>query len=195
MRRHIGTAAAVGGVLVAGAAVSGSSLGGTEATQSAIAEPASTPDAKVTVERSPRDGSEQASRGGGRRQIDTSRPSRHATPSELGGGGVSSAEQEMPDDPREIAKQFLPEYGWGPSEFNCLDELWIGESNWDVRATNPTSGAYGIPQSLPPEKMAAAGPDWRTNPVTQIRWGLEYIEDSYGTPCSANEFKNAHNWY
>jgi hypothetical protein len=195
MRRHIGTMAALGGVLVAGAAISGASLGGTDTARSAGAAPEHTPRAEVTVERSPSDGPRQASRGGERRQVDTSRPSRHATPSELGGGGVSSAEKEWPDDPREIARDFLPDYGWGEAEFECLDELWIGESNWEVRATNPTSGAYGIPQSLPPEKMATAGADWRTNPVTQIRWGLDYIEQSYGTPCSANEFKNAHNWY
>lgn len=98
-------------------------------------------------------------------------------------------------DPRDIARAMLAEYGWSEYEFACLDSLWIGESDWDPSATNPTSGAYGIPQSLPPEKMAAAGPDWRTNPATQIEWGLWYIDVSYGTPCSANAFKLANGWY
>ena len=113
-------------------------------------------------------------------------------------GEAAVATEELFDadsDPRDIARAMLAQYGWSESEFYCLDQLWIGESNWDWSATNPTSGAYGIPQSLPAEKMAAAGPDWRTNPVTQIEWGLWYIDQSYGTPCSANAFKVANNWY
>ena len=102
---------------------------------------------------------------------------------------------EVPTDPRVIAQSMLAEYGWDSAQWPCLDQLWIGESGWDHTATNPTSGAYGIPQSLPAEKMASAGPDWRTNPATQIAWGLEYISLSYGTPCAANSFKLANNWY
>ena len=98
-------------------------------------------------------------------------------------------------DPREIAKSMLSEYGWSQDQFPCLDDLWIGESQWDVDATNPTSGAYGIPQSLPAEKMASAGDDWETNAATQIEWGLGYIADRYGSPCAANDFKQGNNWY
>jgi hypothetical protein len=101
----------------------------------------------------------------------------------------------VPSDPRQIAASLLPSYGWDSSQFGCLDALWISESGWDPYAENPTSGAYGIPQSLPPEKMASAGADWRTNAETQIRWGLKYISLSYGTPCSAWAFKQANNWY
>jgi hypothetical protein len=97
-------------------------------------------------------------------------------------------------DPREIARQMLAERGWA-DQFSCLDSLWVSESNWSHTATNPYSGAYGIPQSLPAEKMATAGPDWRTNPATQIEWGLDYIAASYGSPCSAWSFKSANNWY
>lgn len=86
-------------------------------------------------------------------------------------------------------------FGWSSTEFSCLDQLWVSESDWNARATNPSSGAYGIPQSLPAEKMASAGADWRTNPATQIEWGLTYIRDSYGTPCSAWSFKQSNNWY
>ena len=81
------------------------------------------------------------------------------------------------------------------SEFDCLDSLWEKESGWDIHADNPSSSAYGIPQALPGSKMASAGPDWETNPVTQIRWGLGYIQDRYGSPCGAWGFKQGHNWY
>ncbi len=75
--------------------------------------------------------------------------------------------------------------GWSDEQFRCLDRLWTKESNWKVTADNPTSSAYGIPQALPGRKMASAGADGRTNPATQITWGLRYIADRYGTPCSA----------
>lgn len=112
------------------------------------------------------------------------------------GSHAASAQVEVEAaDPREIAQSMLAEYGWSQDQFPCLDELWIGESQWQVDATNPTSGAYGIPQSLPAEKMASAGADWETNPETQIEWGLTYIQDRYGSPCAANDFKLANNWY
>ncbi len=102
----------------------------------------------------------------------------------------------VPDDPRAIAESMLSDYGWDSSdEMSCLDELWVSESGWDVYATNPTSGAYGIPQALPAGKMASAGSDWRTNPATQIEWGLDYIQSSYGSPCSAWDFKQSNGWY
>jgi len=88
-------------------------------------------------------------------------------------------------DPRAVARLLLPEYGWDTSQFSCLDSLWVGESNWNHKATNSSSGAYGIAQSLPASKMASAGPDWRDNPATQIKWGLGYIKDTYGSPCNA----------
>jgi TP901 family phage tail tape measure protein len=81
------------------------------------------------------------------------------------------------------------------AQWPALRELWIRESGWNHLARNPTSGAYGIPQSLPAEKMASAGPDWLTNPATQIEWGLGYIADRYGTPSSALSFHDANNWY
>ena len=88
-------------------------------------------------------------------------------------------------DPRDIARALLAEFGFGQDQFGCLDSLWTRESNWRVDADNPNSSAYGIPQALPGSKMASAGADWATNPVTQIRWGLGYIEDRYGSPCGA----------
>lgn len=98
-------------------------------------------------------------------------------------------------DPRAVAADLVAARGWDASQFGCLDSLWQKESNWQVDADNPTSSAYGIPQSLPGSKMASAGADWETNPETQIVWGLGYIEDTYGTPCSAWSHSQSNNWY
>ena len=89
----------------------------------------------------------------------------------------------------------LGNYGWSSGQFGCLDSLWTKESGWNSHATNGSSGAYGIPQSLPGSKMASAGSDWQTNPATQIKWGLQYIKDVYGSPCSAWSHSQAVNWY
>ncbi|MGL5818465.1 MAG: hypothetical protein ACRCYR_12935 [Phycicoccus sp.] len=100
-------------------------------------------------------------------------------------------------DPKAVAQLLMPEYGFGESQWPCLETLWIGESDWRWWAENPSSGAYGIPQSLPARKMATVGADNRTNPVTQIKWGLQYIKDAYGTPCDALdawESRSPH-WY
>ena len=111
------------------------------------------------------------------------------------GTAVSRTEDISDEDPREIAKALLSEFGFSQDEFGCLDSLYMSESGWRVNADNPSSSAYGIPQALPGSKMSSAGPDWATNPVTQIRWGLGYIQDSYGSPCGAWSFKQSHNWY
>ena len=87
--------------------------------------------------------------------------------------------------PQQIALAMLGSFGWSSSQFGCLQSLWNRESGWNPSATNPTSGAYGIPQALPGDKMASAGADWQTNPATQIRWGLGYIKQVYGSPCAA----------
>jgi hypothetical protein len=81
------------------------------------------------------------------------------------------------------------------AQWSCLDTLWTHESGWRWNADNPTSSAYGIPQALPGSKMASAGDDWLTNPVTQIAWGLNYIDLRYGSPCAAWDFWQSHNWY
>jgi hypothetical protein len=101
-------------------------------------------------------------------------------------------------NPRAAARVLMAERGWtSDAQYNCLVNLWNGESAWRHTAENPSSGAYGIPQSLPANKMAKFGSDYRTNPVTQIRWGLWYIQQSYGNPCNAWSFwlsKSPH-WY
>jgi hypothetical protein len=111
------------------------------------------------------------------------------------GGQVTRTEDLGGGDPRQIAQALLPEFGFSSDQFSCLDSLWTKESGWNPSADNPTSSAYGIPQALPGEKMATAGADWATNPATQIRWGLGYIADSYGTPCSAWSHSQSYNWY
>lgn len=88
-------------------------------------------------------------------------------------------------DPRAAARALLSDFGFDASQFGCLDNLWSGESGWRYDANNSGSGAYGIPQALPGSKMASMGSDYLTNPVTQIRWGLQYIKSSYSTPCNA----------
>ena len=96
---------------------------------------------------------------------------------------------------QKYARSILSNYGWGESQFSPLQALWNRESGWRWNADNPSSSAYGIPQALPGSKMATAGADWRTNASTQIRWGLGYIRDRYGTPAAAWQHSNAFNWY
>jgi hypothetical protein len=86
--------------------------------------------------------------------------------------------------------------GWSESQFSeCLEPLWEKESNWNHTAENTGSGAYGIPQALPGSKMSSHGDDWRTNPATQIAWGIDYIKGRYGDPCGAWTHSQANNWY
>ena len=102
------------------------------------------------------------------------------------------------DDPagaQAYAASQLGSYGWAPSQMPCLMKLWTKESDWETTATNPSSGAYGVVQSLPAEKMASAGADYRTNYRTLINWGLEYFKDRYGSPCGALNFHYSNNWY
>jgi hypothetical protein len=87
-------------------------------------------------------------------------------------------------------------YGWtATAQFTCLVNLWNRESHWNYKSHNASSGAHGIPQALPGSKMGKVAPDWRTNPVTQIRWGLGYIKGRYGSPCGAWSHFRSHNWY
>lgn len=122
-------------------------------------------------------------------------PAKQALLQTAAGPAVVRTEDLSQADPRAIARALLGDFGFGPEQFGCLDTLYMGESGWRVDADNPTSSAYGIPQALPGYKMASAGADWATNPVTQIRWGLGYIRDRYGSPCGAMSFKSGHGWY
>lgn len=95
----------------------------------------------------------------------------------------------------EIGRRMAKKRDWTDRQWKALYKLWHKESGWNPNATNPSSGAYGIPQALPAGKMRSAGPDWRTNPRTQMRWGMNYIEGRYGTPLKAWQHSQAHNWY
>jgi hypothetical protein len=97
-----------------------------------------------------------------------------------------AAVEKAKTDPQSAARALMAEHGWSSdAQYTCLVNLWNGESDWRWFAENSSSGAYGIPQSLPARKMAQFGADYRTNPLTQIKWGLWYIEMSYGNPCNA----------
>jgi len=97
---------------------------------------------------------------------------------------------------KKVAKSILvEEYGFAEKEYKCLNQLWTQESNWNYKSRNKKSGAHGIPQALPATKMNVVSTDWRTNPVTQIRWGLRYISIRYETPCKAWAKHKRSNWY
>jgi hypothetical protein len=112
---------------------------------------------------------------------------------------IASRQIEMariPDGARAVAREISQsKYGWGSFQFACLNKLWTKESNWRYKARNKSSGAHGIPQALPATKMESIGTDWRTNPVTQINWGLRYIEVRYETPCKAYKKFQRSRWY
>lgn len=106
-----------------------------------------------------------------------------------------AAPRPDPGSAKAIAYDMVKARGWGDDQFSCLVALWNRESHWNVGAGNPVSGAYGIPQALPGEKMASAGPNWRTDAKTQITWGLGYISGRYKTPCAAWASSEARGWY
>jgi hypothetical protein len=117
-------------------------------------------------------------------------PTTTATPST-----PAPAKSASPASPQQIAQGLLSSYGWPASQFACLKPLWQHESGWSVTSSNAGSGAYGIPQAVPGSRMASAGPDWRTNATTQIKWGLQYIKSTYGSPCAAESHEQATGWY
>ncbi|RNB50259.1 hypothetical protein EDM22_08140 [Agromyces tardus] len=109
---------------------------------------------------------------------------------------AAQARANTPDGARATARDLAASnYGWGDDQFQCLDQLWTKESGWNYLAVNSSSGATGIPQALPGDKMATAGSDWATNAATQVAWGLGYIASAYGTPCSAWGHSQSVNWY
>ncbi len=112
-----------------------------------------------------------------------------------GGGSSASLPPPNPGTAQRIAYDLLSSYGWTPGTyFSCLNNIWTRESGWNYLAEN-ASGAYGIPQALPASKMSSAGSDYLTDPRTQIVWGLGYIQATYGNPCNAWAFWQAHGYY
>jgi hypothetical protein len=114
---------------------------------------------------------------------------------------VSAASRQVelartPIGAKKVARSILMnEYGFSEKQYKCLNQLWTQESNWNYKSRNKSSGAHGIPQALPASKMNVVSTDWRTNPVTQIRWGLRYISIRYETPCKAWAKHKRSNWY
>ena len=99
-----------------------------------------------------------------------------------------------PSGARTLGRQLSAGHGWSAGQFTCLDTLWTNESGWQLHAQN-SSGAYGIPQALPGTRMSTAGSNWRNSATTQIRWGLNYVDARYGTPCGALQHWRSHHWY
>lgn len=114
-------------------------------------------------------------------------------PGGIPAGGIPAAPAIL--NPYQGFARTLANSAWGPGQFGYLNLLWERESGWNPAAANPVSGAFGIPQALPAMKMAAAGPDWATNPYTQIIWGIGYIRAAYGTPRAAWAHELAYGWY
>jgi len=101
-----------------------------------------------------------------------------------------------PDGAKLVAKNLIADsYNWNSTQISCLTQLWDGESHWNFKAHNYRSGAHGIAQALPATKMEIISTDWRTNPLTQIKWGLTYIKARYGTPCTALKKKHRSHYY
>ena len=100
------------------------------------------------------------------------------------------------DGAKKVAKAIMSsEFSWGDDQYSCLNKLWSKESHWNYKAHNYNSGAHGIAQALPAVKMEVISDDWRTNPVTQIQWGLRYISIRYDSPCAAWAKWQSHRYY
>ncbi|MCU1404405.1 MAG: hypothetical protein JWQ43_708 [Glaciihabitans sp.] len=117
------------------------------------------------------------------------------TTASSGSAAAPAAGNPDPGSAKATAQAMVAARGWDTSQYNCLVSLWNKESGWNMYAQNKSSGAYGIPQSLPGSKMASAGADWATNAATQISWGLGYISGRYQTPCGAWTHSQAIGWY
>jgi hypothetical protein len=108
---------------------------------------------------------------------------------------VTNAPRPDPNNAKEIAYKMLPSFGFSQTtQYSCLIILWERISSWNVYAEGK-SGGYGIPQAKPGAEMAAAGPDWRTDAATQVKWGLGYIKETYGTPCGAWQYEESNGSY
>lgn len=192
-----GLAAAVTGVSVAGGLSSGTTPLTPAAADVATTAPQSTPSQSTsttststtsTADLERREQRPVASRSS--RRTDATK----ATALTMSAGSAVTKSQKLSEgDPRDIARALLPVYGFSSDQFSCLDSLYMSESGWRVDADNPSSSAYGIPQAL--TQLHDLPADYMTSAEAQIRWGLEYIQDTYGTPCSAWSFKAGHGWY
>jgi hypothetical protein len=188
-----GLAAAVTGISVTGGMFSsdpGLTQAAADVAPTTAAAPAASGDsgdsaaAEAVAERAQREVTSRSSR----------RDATKATALTMSAGPVVTKSQSLSEgDPRDIAQALLPLYGFSSDQFSCLDSLYVSESGWRVDADNPSSSAYGIPQAL--TQLHDLPADYMTSAESQIRWGLEYIRDTYGSPCSAWSFKSGNGWY
>jgi len=192
-----GLAAAVTGVSVTGGLASSdpdvlapaaADVATSAPSASPTASPEATPEASDTAALEQRSSRQVASRSA--RRTDKTKATALAM---SGGSAVTRSEKLSEGDPRDIARALLPAYGFSSDQFSCLDSLYVSESDWRVDADNPTSSAYGIPQAL--TQLHDLPADYMTSAESQIKWGLDYIQDTYGTPCSAWSFKQGNGWY
>ena len=109
--------------------------------------------------------------------------------------GAPAAGTPDPGSAKAIALRLVQQRGWNTAQYDCLVALWGKESGWNVYAFNAGSGAYGIPQGVPGNKMASVGSDWKTSAKTQIVWGLGYIQGRYVNPCGAWSHSQSKGWY
>ena len=191
-----GLAAAVTGVSVAGGVASSDPDGLTPvAADVATASPSPSADATTKAAGSSAEATtlERSSRQVVSRSARRTDKAKATTLAMSGGSAVTRSEKLSEGDPRDIARALLPAYGFSSDQFSCLDSLYVSESDWRIDADNPTSSAYGIPQAL--TQLHELPADYMTSAESQIRWGLEYIQDTYGTPCSAWSFKQGNGWY
>ncbi|WP_374945325.1 coiled-coil domain-containing protein [Agreia sp.] len=155
----------------------------------------------AAAEQGYRDGLAKAAEEAARKAAAEAEAAATAAANGAGGDGSSwvpdSSSVASPAEAKAYASSVLGNYSWGSDQYGCLVTLWNGESGWRVNAYNTDSGAYGIPQSLPANKMSDVAPDWPTNAATQITWGLNYISGRYGSPCNALAFWNGKSphWY
>jgi len=116
-------------------------------------------------------------------------------PASGGSAGPVPASCQVYTGNRATGCTLMLQWGFGMDQAPCLVSLWNRESGWNEKSSNKSSGAYGIPQAIPGSKMASTGADWKTNPVTQIKWGLGYIKGRYKTPCGAWSHSQSTGWY
>ena len=187
------TGVALGGIFVPGLFVQGEDHGAQNLQQASLADIAQAQaqefDLKTASAEAAPNEAAAVNRDSIEVAVETPAPAATQTSNSNGNSSTYQPSGEMPQySPGSLKAQaasMIGSYGWGPEQMQCLDDLWEKESNWNPYAENPSSGAYGIPQSYPGEKMASVGADWRTNPTTQMTWGMNYIKDKYGKPCTA----------
>ena len=128
-------------------------------------------------------------------QLDSFSVVASTNPAPKGGASAHHKRKAVHLTPRQVARRMLKSFHWTQWQYRWLNLLWSRESSWNVHASNPYSGAYGIPQAVPGSKMASAGADWQRSARTQIRWGLDYIKSRYGSPHVAWEHELGTGWY